>query len=361
MSDGSAAPSAAPAAGGAPSAANTNTESHAESKPSDSPQTRQGGGGPQKGIVAAPEGSTWNDEKKRQFFELAKESPYRAKFKGQEKAIDSEESMREILNHAQRGIGGTKLAEEKNRLEAELNEHRTKLERHQSLLERARQGDFEARKELGFVSPQELRTRQQEWEEVPEPVRQLAEERDRLAKEAAELKQWRESKEQEETQKREAAALSQAKRMAMTETHRVLQAIGMTEKTSERLLPFVAGAIADLRDHGLELGVDMPAELIVSRFKEMVGEFDEAMFDGLAPERSVPMLEKKLEAMDDAGILKTLSPKLANRIARAVAKAQTARRNGGGADGLPGVIPANSNTEERQTPPLVMPITRWRR
>lgn len=361
MSDGSTAPSAAPAAGGAPSAANTNTETRSDPKSN----TQQQGGGADKtakpGQIAAPEGSTWTEEKKKQFFELAKESPYRAKFKGQEKAIDSEESIREILNHAQRGIGGTKLAEEKNRLEAELTQHRSELEKHRALVERAKKGDFAARKELGLVPQQELRQRADEWENIPEPVRELYEERERLAAEKAELQKKWDAREQEETQKREAAALSQAKRVAMTETHRVLQAIGMTEQNSERLMPFVAGAIADLREHGLELGVDMPPELIVSRFKEMVGEFDESMFDGLAAERSVPMLEKKLEAMDDATILKTLSPKMANRIARAVAKAQTARRNGSAAGVGGGVVPANTNTEERQQPPLILPITRWRR
>lgn len=347
MSEGaSAAP--APAAPQSNAPANTNTEAKGASKaPGQAAEAK-----------AAPP-SSWSDDKKKQFFELAKESPFTFKHKGQDRKIDSEDSLKEFLGYAQRGFGATKVVEE-SKLEREAAaKERAEAAAERELVKRAKAGDWQARKELGLLDPAEVRARNDEWEAIPPEVRELYEDRQRLAQEKAELEQKWQAKEKEESDRREATALGQAKRMAMTETHRVLHAIGMTEANQERLMPFVAGAIADLREHGLELGVDMPPELIVQRFKELVGDFEGDMFSGLQPERAAALFEKKLETMDDAALLKTLSPKTAQRIARAVARAQTARR----AQGASGPVAANSNreVEEKPKPPGVLPFYRWGR
>jgi hypothetical protein len=345
MSEGApaAAPTAAPAAN-AP--ANTNTEAKGASKAPGQ-------------VAEAKAPPAWSDTDDAELFERLKRSPYKAKIKGQERGLDSKQSLQEILGHAQRGIGATKMVEE-TKLEREAAaKERAEAAAERELIKRAKAGDWQAKKELGLLDPAELRARNDEWEAMPPEVRELYEDRQRLAQEKAELQQKWESKEREENDRREATALGQAKRMAMTETHRVLHAIGMTEQNQERLMPFVAGAIADLREHGLELGVDMPPELIVQRFKELVGDFEGEMFGGLQAEKAAALFEKRLETMDDGALLKTLSPKMANRIAKAVARAQTARRAQTASGGS--ITRASNDNEEREKPPGVLPFHRWQR
>lgn len=336
-----AAPTAAPAAPNAP--ANTNTEGKAATK------------GP--GQVA--EAPSWSDADDTELFERLKRSPYKAKIKGQERGLDSKQNLQEMLGHAQRGIGATKMVEE-TKLEREAaTKEKSEAAAERELVKRARAGDWQARKELGLVDPAEVRARNDEWESIPPEVRELYDSEQSKTKRIAELEQQWKAKEQEETDRRDATAFSQAKRMAMTETHRVLNAIGMTEQNQEQLMPFVAGAISDLQKHGLELGVDMPPEMIVARFKELAGEFDERMFSGLQPERAAASLRQQTAKMDDATLLKTYGNEESMRIARAVARAQTARR----AQGTTGasVTRISAETEEREKPPGVLPFHRWQR
>ncbi len=126
-------------------------------------------GGPQ-----APQGEAkttgpgqWGDADEKAFFELAKRSPYRAKIKGEERAIDSPESLRELLNHAQRGIGASKVVEQAKKEMESARQAREEALAHRQLLERASRGDFEARRALGLVTGEELQAKEREWAEVP--------------------------------------------------------------------------------------------------------------------------------------------------------------------------------------------------
>jgi hypothetical protein len=334
----------APASGGdstAPSAANTNTETK---------------GGPKGAVAAAP--AAWGDEDDAKFFEMAKRSPYRAKIKGEEKAIDSKESLRDLLNHAQRGIGASKVVEDAKREAAEAKTAREEAAREKEILKRAQKGDRAALKELGLLDPREARREQEEWESVPEPVRELYEERNAQQKRADELQAKWDAKEQEEQRKREEVEIGAAKRTAMNETHKVAKMLGITDANAERYLPHVAGAIADLGELGLELGVDMTPELIAQRFKEIVGGLDEQHFSSLAPEKAFAVVSKQLDGLDDAGLLKAVPQKLAQRIARAVARSVTARRAAGN---VPPVQAANDNREEREPAPKVLSFgQRWK-
>lgn len=348
MSEAAAAPAAAPTAAPASNApASANAEGKAPSK---------SGPGQVSEVAAAP---SWGDTDDADLFERLKRSPYKAKIKGQERGLDSKQNLQEMLGHAQRGIGATKMVEE-TKLEREAaTKERAEATAERELLKRAKAGDWHARKELGLLDPAELKARNDEWESVPPEVRELYDSEQSKTKRIAELEQQWKAKEQEETDRRDATALSQAKRMAMTETHRVLNAIGMTEQNQEYLMPFVAGAIADLREHGLELGVDMPPEMIVARFNELAGNHEEKMFSGMKPERSAAAFEKQTKTMDDATLLKTVSPEFAMRMARAVAKAQTARRAQGASGSS--VTRINAETEEREKPSGVLPFHSWKR
>jgi len=345
MSDGAAAPAGgAPAPGGdSPGAANTNTETTAP-----------------KGTAAAPaaQPQSWGEKDDAELVERFKRSPYRLKSKGVEQAIDSPEALKAFINDAQRGKGATKVVEEAKREAAEAKKEREEAAKERELIKRARAGDWNARKELGLVDPREVRQREQEWEAVPPEVRELYEERNREAKRADELEAKWKAKEAEELERREQAELSTARRLATDETHRVMQALGLTESNAERLMPFVAGAIRDLGNEGLELGVDMTQELIIERFKQLTGTFDEEMFAGLTPERAFSSIAKQLDSMDDATLQKTVPPKLANRIARMVARAVTQRR--AQPQGITAPQAANDEPEAKQDTPKVLSFgRRW--
>jgi hypothetical protein len=340
MSDGMAAPAGgAPAPGGDSAPSNTNTETTAAPK--------------------APAAPSWSDKDDAELVERFKRSPYRLKHKGAEQAIDSPEALKAFINDAQRGKGASKVVEEAKREAAEAKREREEASRERELIKRARAGDWNARKELGLVDPREIKARQDEWEAVPPEVRELYEERNREAKRADELEAKWKAKEAEEHQRREEAEISTAKRLATNETHRVMKSLGITEANAERLMPFVAGAIADLSELGLELGVDMTQELIVERFKQLKGGFDEEMFSSLEPSRAIAAFSKQLDSMDDATLSKALPPKLAQRIAKMVARSVTQRR----AQPQQGATaqPANTNRQEEteQAPKVLSFGRRW--
>lgn len=315
MADAIAAAPAAPAA--APSTttpANTNTETNTAPKPTT----------PTKGDAPT---TTWSDEEKRQFFELAKKAPYKAKIKGEERGIDNEESLRDLLNHAQRGIGGTKLAEEKNKLEAQFKEQAAEFEKYKKTLEAARRGDWNARKELGLLDPREVKAREAEWDAVPPEVKELYDDRTAQQRRADEAEAKLKAYETEQQQKREAAELQRAKHIALNETHKALEALGLDKTSASRMLPFVAGAIADLQSEGLELGVDMTTELIVEAVRARAGAFDEQHFESLSPKKAIAVMTARFAKMPDTELLETLPADFVTRVAKLKARAMTQQRS----------------------------------
>jgi hypothetical protein len=347
MADGTAgaAPAAAPAAAPTQGAASTPAESkgttlkHAQ------------------GSVTAPaktDAPSWSDDDKKAFFELAKRSPFKAKIKGEERAIDSEESLRELLNHAQRGIAGSKVAEERNKLQSELEQTKAAVAKRDQLLEAARRGDWNARKELGFVSPDEIRQREAEWEAVPEPVRQQHEELTKAQQELAALRAEREERQQAEEARRLKVEAEQARKVALEHTHSALEGLGINESNAERVVPFVEMAIRDLAEAGLEIGVDMTPDLIRERAKQMMGEFNEDMFSIVSPAQKVKLLAKDLGAItDDAQLLEMLGPQESMRIARAVARSQTQKR---ASAAKPPPSPMQREVERKEPPKVLTPF-----
>ena len=277
--------------------------------------------------AAKTEAPAWGDADDADLFERLKRSPYKAKIKGEERGLDSKESMRDILNHAQRGIGGSKLAEEKNRLEAQSKEHQTKLEKYERTLEAARRGDWDARKELGLLDPREVKARDAEWDAVPPEVRELHEAHEAKTRKIQELEARWAAKEADETRRRDDSEMKRAKHVALSETHKVLEVLGLDRPAAERMLPFVAGAIADLTEQGLELGVDMTTELIVESVKARTGAFDEQHFEGLAPKKALAVMTARFAKMPDAELLETLPPEFVTRVAKLKARAMTQQRN----------------------------------
>jgi len=276
--------------------------------------------------ASATQQPSWTDDDDKAFFELAKKSPYKARIKGEERGIDSKQSLQDLLNHAQRGIGANKVVEESRKEAAAAKAEREEAAKERALVDRARKGDFEARKALGLVPAEELHKRKSEWESVPPEVRQLYEERNKAHEELQTLRAEKEQREAEVARRREETELGQARRMALDATHGLLDQLGVTEDNAERYLPHVAGAIADLADYGLELGVDMTPDLIAERVKQRIGGMDEQHFSSLSPKRAVALMESHLAKMDDSALLETVSDKLARRISRAYAQRITGQR-----------------------------------
>lgn len=346
----SAAPSSAPAQPGAAASESAGPSEigrksvKPEAPPSDS-SGRQEAPGPQ-----------WSDADEKAFFELAKRSPYKARIKGEERAIDSKDALRELLNHAQRGIGASKVVEQAKKEAAEAAKAREEAAKERQTFERARAGDFEARKALGLVPPEELAAHEAEWQQVPKEVRQLLEERNRFAQELE--KHRAEAAERQRTEKAQAEErqLLAAKRTAINAANEVSKALGLTQESAERMLPHVAGAIADLSEEGLELGVDMTTELIVDRVKARIGDFSESHFEALEPTRALAIVEKRLAAMDDATLTATLSKDTRLRIAKLVAREMRASK----AQPTRTQVEESKREEPKPKPPMVLSPMRWR-
>lgn len=314
------------------------------------------------------EAKPWGDDDDKELFERLKRSPYKAKIKGQDRALDSKDAIQEIMRHAQRGVGADKvLAETKAEKEA-LAAEKAEIAKWKATKERAEKGDFNARREMGWVPKEELEQREAEWRQVPPEVRQIAEEREQLAQENAQLKAKFEAEQQERAQRQEATETAAARRVALNATHEAADLLGIDAKNAERFLPHVAGAIADLSAEGLEIGVDMPPELIAQRVKQRIGELDEAHFQHMPVSKQSAVAWAHMEKLPDAEMLTALPKGMAARISKAFAMSMRAQRtgvasaqptNGTTPAAAPRRIDASSSTGAKDL--SINPFNVWRR
>lgn len=274
----------------------------------------------------SPSTSDW-ESKKAGFFEALKSSPYKMKVKGEEIAISDEESFQKLINNAQRGVGANKLVEESKRAAEEARKEREAVAQERALFEKARRGDFEARKQLGLIPAAELEREQAEWNSVPDGVKEVLHYAQQLEKQNAEFKQRFEQEQAAQQQRQHQAAIESARRTAQDQTHQVLKALNLSNEAAVKYLPFVAGAIHDLSESGLELGVDMTPEAIIELVKERVGSFDESHFESMSPKTAMKILEAKLKVMSDDEALDTFDAQTLARLSRAWAKRIMGRRN----------------------------------
>lgn len=209
---------------------------------------------------AKPEAKTWGDEDKKALFELLKKSPYKLRNKGQETALDSEESFMSALMDAQRGRGASKLVEEAKREKAEAEKARTDAQRVAQLLEAARSGDMRALQQLGLEPPDVRAQREEAEKAIPPEVRAVIEENRRLAEEL----QRRDSEAQEAQQRAQQEAQSKQREAVRTEameaTKSILEKLQVAPEHLEGVLPDVIQAMYDLTESGLELGQDYTEE-----------------------------------------------------------------------------------------------------
>lgn len=286
--------------------------------------------------------AAWGDEDDAKFFELAKRSPYKAKIKGEDRAIDSKESLRELLNHAQRGIGATKLVEESKKEREAAAAEKAEAQRERELIRRARAGDFSARRELGLVPAGAKDEHEQALEQLPPEVRAVIEQNARLEAQLEELKQQQSQIKVEQEKRAQAAKLEETRArglegikaafdIAMKEA---IGKLGVTPETSskwvesqgEAWLETGIKALADFEEQGLELGVDLTPEMLSDRISKMRDEARLDSFRRLPPRLALHAYAPALDTLDDAALLEAVPPKLAARIARLEALRIRARK-----------------------------------
>jgi hypothetical protein len=267
----------------------------------------------------------WTPDAEKQFFELMKRSPYGTlKANGKEEVLDSPEKVRAALLDAARGRGATKVAEEAKRAKAEAAEVKRKAE----LYERALDGDDEALAALGRERPEVRAQREMALAETPPEVRALIEERNQLAH----ALQEREAAAKAEQAQREAAKLRAQAEQARTEGLAMarklaekLTAAGGAE-SAEALLPYVIEQWQALLEVGLEAGVDVTEEHVIAAAQRAFEEDTAKRFERLQPKTFLGSALKRLETLPPDEVVGALSPAVAQKWARALAKRITAQR-----------------------------------
>ena len=192
---------------------------------------------------------------------------------------------------------------------------------------------------------------------MPKEVRALFEERNKFAAELEAMRAEAAERQRAEKEKVEAQHMAEARRTAIEATTQVAKALGISEKNAERYMPHVAGAIADLSEAGLEIGVDMTPELIVERVKERLGGLDEEHFGSLASEKAAAIFLAKAKGLSDPELAKLIPRDLQVRISRMIAREYKAKREQPAAPVTRGepVKPGR----EREVPKVLSPF-RWR-
>lgn len=304
MSDG--ATGGAPAAPAAPAATGT------PNTPVAPPKTAAPKAAPPK-----PDAPSWGEKDDADFIERLKRSPYgKIRVDGKDEAIDSVDALQRTLRHAQKGHAANRLVEQtKKEAEAAKKEAaETKAER--ELIQRARQGDVQARRQLGLIPDEERAQAEQEWQQLPPEVQAIARQNMELAERlrAVEEEKAAELKTREETEKKQHRdnQLARAKELSASVLKDVKAELHDVE------LPEILLAMETLKASGSRLGVDYTPEQLAAYVEQQreagVWERVGRTKPDVALKRLAPML-KSLKAGELRGALGEDFPALAKLFA----------------------------------------------
>ena len=238
---------------------------------------------------------------KAKWKESLKDSPWKIKHKGQEKAL-AELDPEELVSYAQRGYGASKLVEEANRSRAEADKV---LAAKKALAEGDDEAALEALVELGGKRGLELLQRAQArnaqredaLKDVPPEVRQLLEQNEALSKQVAEARRAQERQEQERVRASEAEMLRRTRAEAEEIGGKVLKALNLPPEALGHMVPHVARAMREVLELGQELGVDVGPEQIVERARELAHASVFGVLDSVPPQRLYDALGQERVAM----------------------------------------------------------------
>ena len=326
------APIAAPAAAPVPSS---------NANPPTSP-AKSGSAAPPKGTEKGAPAADWTDADKESLFGLLKKSPFKFKANGEEKALDSEEALRGILNDASRGRGASKVVEEAKKEAAEAKRLREEAERDRGLVERARRGDFEARLALGLVPPNEKAELEAELATLPPEVRQLLSENEAMKQELAASRAAAEQQKAEAEKARAAALRDGALKTASGFVKQVFEASGLDmQADAAEARPWMSAVLQAMREfdaHGLDIAQDTTVQQLVARARELREEASERSFERLKAEKRLSLVRSDLEALADRfsaqqptataqDVIGAVGKKAAFAISRAVAQTMRAQKS----------------------------------
>jgi hypothetical protein len=319
-------PDAAPAA----AAPTTATPSQSNPQQTARPATPQPAApkAPAKAEAPAADKPTWGDDDKKQLFDLLKKSPYKLRHKGEEQALDSEESFTAALMDAQRGRGASKMVEETKREKAEAEKARTEAQRMSQLLEAARRGDVNALSQLGLEPPDVRQQREADEAAIPPEVRAVIDENRRLAAELqrreAAAHEAQQRQEQELVQKQAA----ELREVGMGYAKKLVEAIGADPKHAAEAFEDIRDAMMELNDLGAEIGVDFTEDQVLAMARQRREARALKDLSQLRPERLFSSLKDNLMAAKPADMRAALGDDGFTRFATSVARELKAMRLG---------------------------------
>lgn len=252
---------------------------------------------------AAP---TWGEKDDADFIERLKRSPYsKLKVNGKDETIDSIDAFKRLQLDAQRGKGANRFVEETKKEAEAAKKEAAEAKAERELIKRARQGDMQARRELGLIPDEERQRSEQEWEALPPEVKQLVQQNHEMAqrlkqREEQEAQSLKERQEAEKKASRD-ATLKRAGELAP----QVLKDV--REELYDVELPEILLAMETLKASGARLGVDYTPEQLAAYIEQQreagVWERVGRAKPGAALKRIAPMLKtlKPNELMEHLG------------------------------------------------------------
>jgi len=266
--------------------------------------------------------AAWDDAQESQFLDLLKRSPYgKVKANGKEEVIDSADKVKSLLLDASRGRGASKLAEEAKREKSEAAQAKQQAD----LAMRALKGDAEARRALGLVDPAEQQAREQALAEVPPEVRAVIEQNEALQAQVAEFKAQQEQAQKAEEERRTTAQREQVRNEALGFAKTLVEQLG-TGDEAEQVLPYILRAWHELTNEGLQAGVDITPEHVLTLSRQMFEQDGVQRVDKLAPKSFLGAALKRLETMPVKDVVAGLSPKMRVAIAKELAQQRVASK-----------------------------------
>ena len=252
--------------GGAPAPAPA-----AKSAPAEVKSIPKPGGTPAPKKDAKPEAKdtapSWSDDDDRELFERLQRSPY-GKFKanGKEKPIASKDDLLSVFTSASRAEGANELVSKTKKEREEAARVAQEARELAQLVTRAREGDAEARKQLGLVPDEERKAHEEAWNKLSPEQQALYRKNHELQQRVAESE--RKEAEQKAEQEAKQKELRKTEVLTKAKTHAKEILKDVKEELHDVELPEIIGAMRTLLETGQRIGVDYNAEQLATYVRQ---------------------------------------------------------------------------------------------
>lgn len=254
---------------------------------------------------SAPVESAWSDNDTNELVEKFKKSPFgKRKVDGKEETVSSVDDIKKWILQSQQGVSAKRTVEQANKEAAEAREAKAERDALKKALDRARRGDVNAFRELGFEDTNETDEQRRAFEALPPEAQQALRRSYELEQEVTRLQQEREA----ELKQREQAERQQTKQQTLTAARKhaeeILADVDPSRYVAE--IPLIIQAMEELKAHGQKLGRDYTPEQLKAVVMEHREKGFYSQFDNLKPEAAFERLAPKLAAMTPEQLQKVL-------------------------------------------------------